>query len=325
LNAYLDAWLDGVLEANRRTRGDYRRILASYVRPALGMVRLDQLTTAAIRASLADLSARGLSPRTVRYAHAVLRVALNGAVEDRLLVVNPAVAKRMVPAVARREQTVLSRAEVRQLLVATRDTPLGALWNLLVYTGLRPGEVLGLQWADLDLAAGVVRVQRALVPQKKDASGRTWRLEAPKTEKSRRAVPLLQATVDALKWHQTRQEAERITAGSAYPSHGFVFATPKGEPLRGDVVYKSHFLPALRSAGVPIVTLYALRHTAATLMLEAGVPMKVVQELLVTRPCCSRPTPTVTSPRTCASGRSSIWRGIWRHNGHCRPTFKEQG
>jgi integrase len=59
-----------------------------------------------------------------------------------------------------------------------------------------------------------------------------------------------------------------------------VFASPTGEPLRGDVLYKSHFLPALRNAGVPSVTLYALRHTAATLLLEAGVPMKVVQERL---------------------------------------------
>jgi integrase len=280
LSAYLDGWLAGAHAANRRTREDYRRILATYIRPALGTVRLDQLTTTAIRAALAELSARDLSPRTVRYAHSVLRLALNAAVEDRLLIVNPAVAKRMLPPTTRHDVTVLSRADVLRLLDATRDTRLGALWNLLAYTGMRPGEALGLQWADVDLGAGMVRVRRALVPQKRDASGRTWRLEEPKTEKSRRAIPLLRATVDALKWHRTGQDAEKIAAGSGYTDHGFVFASPVGEPLREDVVYKSHFLVALRVAGVPSVTLYALRHTAATLMLEAGIAMKVVQERL---------------------------------------------
>jgi integrase len=280
LNTFLDTWLVGVQNANQRTRSDYRRILATYIRPALGSVRLDQLSTTAIRSALADLSARGLSPRTVRYAHSVLRLALNSAVEDRLLIVNPAVAKRMLPPMNRREQAVLSRADVRRLLEATKDTRLGVLWNLLVYTGMRPGEALGLQWSDLDLSAKILRVRRALVPQKKDATGRSWRLEDTKTDKSRRAIPLLPITVEVLSRHRDAQGAERLVGGEAYRDHGFVFATPAGEALREDVLYKSHYLPALRAAGVPTVTLYALRHTAATLLLEAGVPMKVVQERL---------------------------------------------
>ena len=270
----------GVHGANRRSREDYRRILATYIRPALGPARLDQLTTAAIRSALAELSGRRPSPRTVRYAHSVLRLALNAAVEDRLLLANPAVAKRMLPPVERNEVRVLSKADVATLINATRDSRLGALWNLLVYTGLRPGEALALTWRDVDLTTGLVRVRRALIPQRRDEKGRTWRLEEPKTEKSRRTIPLLGITVEALRWHQTRQEAEKLAAGGAYVDDGFVFASSLGSPLRGDVLYKSHFLLALREAGVPNVTLYALRHTAATLLLEAGVPMKVVQERL---------------------------------------------
>jgi integrase len=280
LNAYLDGWLEGVQNANQRTREDYRRILATYIRPALGTVRLDQLSTTAIRAALSALSARGLAPRTVRYAHSVLRLALNSAVEDRLVIVNPAVAKRMLPPINRREQAVLSRVDVRRLLEATRETRLGALWNLLVYTGMRPAEALGLQWSDVDIAAKGLRVRRVLVPQRKNSAGQGWRLEEPKTDKSRRAIPLLPTTVDALTRLRDAQGAERLVAGEAYRDWGFVFATPLGEPLRGDVVYKNHFLRALKAAGIPTVTLYALRHTAATLLLEAGVPMKVVQERL---------------------------------------------
>jgi integrase len=201
-------------------------------------------------------------------------------VDDGVLAVNPAIARNLVPKLERRQQRVLSKAETKRLLAATAATRYGALWNLLLYTGLRPGEALGLTWDDVSVEHETLRVQRALVPQKRDASGRTWRLEEPKTATSRRAVPLLPATVEALRWHRTRQEAERLVAGAGYRDLGFVFADERGEPLRADVVYKVHFRRACRMAGVPGLTLYQCRHSAATLMLEAGVPLKVVQERL---------------------------------------------
>jgi integrase len=88
-------------------------------------------------------------------------------------------------------------------------------------------------------------------------------LEEPKTEKSRRAVPLLAHTVDALRWHRTRQEVERITAGSAYTDNGFVFATATGEPLQGTVVYKYHWRPTLKRLGLAPVRLHDLRHSTS--------------------------------------------------------------
>jgi integrase len=280
LDEYLDGWLASMMEANQRTKEHYGAMLSRYIRPKLGSVRLDQLTTHAIRSVLAGLSAKGLSPRTVNYARAVLRLALNRAVEDGLLAVNPAVARGMVPPRVHREQRVLSREQVRTLLDTSRDTRWGALWSVLVYTGMRPGEALGLKWDDLNLNAGTAQIRRALVPQRKDASGRVWRVEDTKTAGSRRMIRLLAATVDALKRHRDEQGVERLVAGEGYQDHGFVFATERGEPLRGDVVYRNHFLKALRKAGLPEITLYGLRHTAATLLLEAGVPMRAVSEQL---------------------------------------------
>jgi integrase len=105
-------------------------------------------------------------------------------------------------------------------------------------------------------------------------------LEAPKTEKGRRALPLLPRTVDALRWHRMRQDAEKITAGGTYTDHGFVFASPTGEPLQGTVVFKYDWLPTLRRLTLPKVRIHDLRYTAATLWLEAGLPLKLVQELL---------------------------------------------
>jgi integrase len=83
-----------------------------------------------------------------------------------------------------------------------------------------------------------LRVQRSLV---RPTHGLNWLLEEPKTEKSRRAVPLLARSVDAFRWHRTRQDAEKITTGSGYTDHGFGFATPTGEPLQGTAVFKYHW------------------------------------------------------------------------------------
>jgi integrase len=230
-----------------------------------------------VRDVLADMEAQGLSPRTRQQARTILRIALGAAVEDGLIAANAAVGKRMTPAPVRREHAVLSAAQVNALLDGTRDDALGALWAVLATTGLRLGEALGLKWGDLDLDRTELRVQRSLV---RPTHGLTWLVEEPKTDKSRRAVPLLHRTVDALWWHRVRQAAERMTSGGEYIDHGFVFATPSGEPLQGTVVYKYHWLPTLKRLGLPKIRLHDLRHSAATLWLEAGLPLKLVQELL---------------------------------------------
>lgn len=277
LNEWLDRWLRSLHDLAARTRVDYENVTARYWREPLGNYRLDQITTQVIRDVLADMAARGLSPRTLQQARTVLRIALGAAVDDGLIAVNPAVAKRMVPAQVRREHRVLSAAQVNALLDGTRDDPRGALWAVLCTTGLRLGEVLGLKWSDVDVERAELRVQRSLV---RPTHGTNWVLEKPKTEKGRRAVPLLARTVDALRWHRTRQDAEKITAGSTYTDHGFVFADERGEPLQGTVVFKYDWLPTLKRLTLPKVRIHDLRHSVATLWLEAGLPLKLVQELL---------------------------------------------
>jgi integrase len=277
LSDWLDRRLRSLPDLAARTRVDYERVTTRYWRGPLGSYRLDQITTQTIRDVLADMEQRGLSPRTRQQARTVLRIALGAAVDDGLIAGNAAVGKRMVPAPIRREHAVLSATQVNALLYGTRDDALGALWAVLATTGLRLGEALGLKWSDLDVDRAELRVQRALV---RPTHGLAWVLEDPKTDKSRRALPLLARTVDALRWHRTRQDAERITAGGGYTDRGFVFATPTGAPLQGTIVYKYHWQPTLRRLGLPPLRLHDLRHSAATHWLEAGLPLKLVQELL---------------------------------------------
>jgi integrase len=133
----------------------------------------------------------------------------------------------------------------------------------------------------VDLDGRRMQVVRALV---RPTHGTDWVLETPKTGRTRE-VRLLNGTVTALKRHRDRQAVERVIAGESYAAHelapaGFVFATPTGEPLQGTVVYKYHWRPTLTRLGLPPVRLHDCRHSAATLQLEAGIEMKIVQENL---------------------------------------------
>jgi integrase len=150
---------------------------------------------------------------------------------------------------------------------------------VLLTGGLRLSEALALRWTDLDLDLdrGEVSVVRKL---RRPGNGGPWVIEDCKTEKSRRAVHVPASTTAALVRHRDRQGAERLAAGNRYRDHGFVFADGQGEPLRGDGVTKYAWVPMLKRLGLPGIKLHGARHTAATLLLEAGQPLKVVQEML---------------------------------------------
>jgi integrase len=110
--------------------------------------------------------------------------------------------------------------------------------------------------------------------------GGGWTLTEPKTSGSRRTVTLPAQTMHALAWHRTKQEAEKLAAGDRYRNAGFVFAGQLGQPLDLKNTTARHFRPLLAKANLPSIRVYDLRHTHATLMLSAGVPVKVVSERL---------------------------------------------
>ena len=277
LNEHLDTWLDTVVRhrVRPRTLGSYQHLLDGYVRPTLGSRYLAQVTAVEVQRLYSALLTRGLSPRTVRYTHAVLRNALKQAVTWRLVAQNPCDAVEL-PRQVRSEMQALSAEQARGFLEAAASTPWRALFEVLVVTGMRPGEALGLQWRDIDWDAGRLSVRRALVKQ-----GKEWRLEEPKTQSSRRAIPLPPATMRTLAAHRKQQAVDRLATGPAYLHHDLVFAGQNGQPLDEHNVVHRAFKPLLRQAGLPdSVRLYDLRHTCATLLLAQGVHPKVVSERL---------------------------------------------
>jgi integrase len=283
LAAYVDEWLAGRRAALRpSTWNSYKDVLEGRVVPRLGALRLDRLTAQHVSGLAVDLAQHGgrdarrgpgLSARSVRYTLTVLTRALDDAVKRGLIPRNPAEHVDR-PRVADKEMEWWSVGEARAFLNYTADDRLSALWTLLLTTGLRRGEALGLRWGDVDLGAGRLAVRRALV-----SVGYEIRWSEPKTTASKRVVALDPGTVAALRSHRARQSEERLAVGTGYLDQGLVFCDVAGEPLHPDGVTQ-RFDRLVRNAGLRRIRLHDLRHSCATALLQQGVPLKAVAERL---------------------------------------------
>lgn len=184
-------------------------------------------------------------------------------------------------------------AELRAFLAAVEGDRLYAVWLLAASTGMRRGEVLGLQWPDVDLARARVAVRRSLV-----TVGHQVVVSEPKTAKGRRSVALDPATVAGLKAWRKQQAAERLAWGPAWTDSGLVFTREDGRPLHPREVTRA-FTRHVLAADLPMIRLHDLRHTHATLALAAGVHPKIVQERLghaniaITLDICSHAVPAL--------------------------------
>jgi integrase len=275
LSAFVEEWLRTAVQprVSRRTGRDYRQLIQRHVLPTLGHRQLSQLTTVEIQGLYTGMMERGLSSRTVRYVHSVLHSALEQAVRWQKLARNPAKLVDL-PRHRGREMKVLTAEQAKRFLETAADDRWHALWSLLLASGLRPGEALGLKWSDLD--GDRLGVQRGLV---RHADG-TWELTDPKTRQARRVVTLPPSVVRALQQLRARQLTERLRAGPTWADLDLIFTAREGQPLDYRVLVQRHFKQLLRAAGLPRIRPYDLRHTCATLLLAAGENVKVVSERL---------------------------------------------
>jgi integrase len=273
---YLARWLT-VSAAQRvrpRTLAGYRQIADNHLIPAIGRVPVAKLTPGHVQAMLNARAAAGSKPQTVRNIHAVLRRALTQATRWGVVPRNVATLVDL-PRVDRHEVRGLSPADARAVMLAVAEDRIEPLVLLTLSTGLRQGEALGLQWQDVDLEAGTIRVRHSL----QRMAGRGAELVEPKTKRSRRTLALPPVTANALREHRKRQLAERLWAGSRWRENGYVFTTSIGTPLMGSEVTR-RFQRLVAAAGLPRMRFHDLRHGAASLLLAQGVHPRVVMEML---------------------------------------------
>jgi integrase len=240
----------------------------------LGEVRLDKLRSTHIEHCYASLQAGGLSGRSVQLAHSVLRPALKRAMRDGLIAVNPTEVVS-VPKSEPKEMQSLTQEQVDTLLETIADNPLRALYVLLVTSAVRIGEALALRWTDVDLDEGSIAIRRTV----QRITGHGLVEGEPKSKSSRRTVYLLDIAIAELRGHLVRQGDQRLVMGPEWHENGLVFPSTVGTFLDPTNVHH-RFERVLKSAGLPVLRLHDMRHTAATLALEAGIHPKVVQDML---------------------------------------------
>lgn len=213
---------------------------------------------------------RPLAPKTVLNAHQVLRSALGDAERQELVGRNVAALADPPCHSSPPEQSCWNQAELRTFLEATTGHRLGpALW-LTAMTGMRRGETLGLRWSDIDLEDRRLSLQRSVT-----CTGYQVHTSPTMTRMSRRTVDLDAATVQVL-WDWRGVQAVEL---GGVDRDRVVFTRLNGQPVHPHVLSQT-FTRVLTAAGLPRIRLHDLRHTHATLLLQAGVPIKVVSERL---------------------------------------------
>ena len=276
LGAWLEEWSSGPLEHSIRketTKDGYRYMAKHILANPIAHKELRKVLPSHIQNFFAGLKKGSLSSSTIRHIYATLKVALNDATTDRQIGENP-MAELKPPPREKAESKFLTREQTIALVDAARDNRYYVAVKLLAETGLRRGEALALRWEDIDLQKGTMWVRGTLA-----RSDRGLYLTSPKTRTSIRQLHLPQHLVDLLSSHQLAQNTEIAHAGNQYIQKGFVFATKTGEPVDPRNLQRSVQI-ACRKAGLPSVSPHTLRHSAATTMLEAGIPIHVVSRQL---------------------------------------------
>jgi integrase len=275
---FLTEWLEQAARPTLKpsTYLSYAELIRLHIVPALGARPLVKLTPQHVQAFQNERQAAGYSPRRVQMMHDVLRTALNRAMKWQLVSRNVA-ALVDAPRMPAADIHPLSPADAARFLDAARDGRYEHLFAPLLTSGLRLGEALALRWkSDIDLEhdrAITVRHTLEWLPRQ------PWRLAEPKAASARRRVPLIAPSIAALRAQRGRQLEERLRA-PAWEDHDLVFTNEIGQPVRQRAVHKA-FKDLLIAAGLPHSHRpHDLRHSMATYLVAAGVPERVVMEIL---------------------------------------------
>jgi integrase len=280
VEAYLHYWISvraGRKDIKPSTIESYRQHLKP-VFQRVGHVKLTKLTPDMLQTMCNSLLDQ-FKTSYVKAIMTILATALHDAIRWNRLSYNPCKGV-ILPQADKHEGPVLTGEQAQSLINAAKGRRLEALLTLALATGLRKGELLGLQWSDIDLDARLLKISRNAVYLPDKETGRHRMTEnTPKSKAGKRAIKLPQFAVNALREHRARQLEQRLQAGANWKAHDLIFCNDTGGYYTPTTL-RRRFNELLEAAGLPEMRIHDLRHSAATLLLKMGVPLKVVQEIL---------------------------------------------
>ena len=261
---------------NRETTLTFYEQILKVMRPHFDPLRMQDITDRHVTQYLSFLkntyrTAQGkpLSPKTIRHHYRVLSVIFKYALKADCISVNP-LDKVDVPKIPPHKVDAMTKGDVLEFIKAMENLPLRwkLMYTLLITTGLRRGECFGLQWGDIDLANGVLLVQRNVT----NAHGKGLTVGEPKTDLGNRAIPLTPKVIELLAQYRAQEKPTDDT---------FLFhATDSPYKPENPSHLTDHMRKFVKRMGLPAMSPHDLRHTCATLMLQSGADVKSVQDLL---------------------------------------------
>ncbi len=277
VSEWLDTWLNDYkkMDLRQTTWESYADIIRLHIKPEIGAMKIQDLRPEHLQKLYKEKKESGLSSRTVRYVHSIMHAALKQAVKNQLILRNPTEATSP-PKMEQREITAMTKKQMDAFLSELDNTRykrtkrIAPAFKVLLGTGLRRGELLGLRWRNIDFQTNTITIEQGLVATK--GSKKTY--QEPKTDQSKNEIPMSDYVAAVLQGHWLQMTFE----GHADPDMP-VFCTKNGDPILPRSLNRT-FEALRRRAGIENVNLHALRHTFATRLLEKGVQLKEIQELL---------------------------------------------
>ena len=256
----------------------YRKVIENSISPALGQQRLSTITRRDLEQLYAALATGGgrngqpLAPKTVRNIHGVIHSALADAVNWEMIPASPAHGAKVSRAIPN-EMTAWTEDEANRFLSHVQHSERFWIWRLLLATGMRRGELCGLRWTDINFVKGEISIRGTRVVADTVVDGPT------KTAAGRRTNSLDRGTLTALRQHRDDWRAYLNQIEAPFDPEAFVVLGLDGRPPHPETVSR-WWRTDVQAAGVPRIRLHDARHTAASIMLRNGVPLKMVSERL---------------------------------------------
>ena len=274
---WLEIWLeDYCTHTTASTRATYERILRVHFLPVIGNVKLTKLSPVHVRRALNDMQRAGKSPKTIYTARGILRAALNAAKHSGLINTNPSDGVP-VPRVQRPEMHIIDRPMFQAFIEATHKTPYPEALILLLQTGMRSGELRGLQWDDIDEKKRVIHIRRQLHTWSKGEAT----IDAPKEGKGR-ALIVGPEVIETIHAQRKRLAEMQLKANNWYNGpevKNLVFRAATGKQLHDRALLEAVYQVG-EELNIPKLHTHDLRHSYAVAALRSGADVKTVQHNL---------------------------------------------
>lgn len=261
-------------ELKEITAYNYESQIKNHLLPELGNIKLKDFTPAKITAFF---KTRKYSPATCRKVYVILQSIFARAVEQGFIKETPCTKAVILPKAKqpKEKKPFLNEHQAKDLLKMVEDnTQFNRIIKVLLYTGMRSGECLGLRWQDIDFENRTIHIENTLT----DVGGKHW-LQPPKTKTSNRYIALSDVLADIFKEQKKHNEEKISNLGKDYSYPEMVFTTDKGNYVDRSGL-NTQFRRFVKGTDFDFITLHSLRHCNATLLINSGIDLKIVSELL---------------------------------------------